>query len=326
VAAAQPLPTTFSNRRTKNTAREGEAGAIKGTVLEVPRPLEVWARDDISSELDEGPRVLSLGRWTVLPGGRQVASWSSRQSELLLKYLISADHYRRRVEETIEEFWPAAPPRRGREYFRRSVMHLRRTLEPGRSSYAAPRYVLSDRQCITLQMKLAAPADSAGIWLDAHEFEELTTKVLSGLQCNELLRDAANRALELYRGPFLIHDPEYGWAVRARDHYQRIWTVLVSGIARAETAQKNFDRAILLLGKLVDACPDDEDATHRLMVVYAATGRRGQALRLFDNLRRHLSESLDAAPGEVLTRLSAAVRAGDSMEQWLADSLAQRQM
>lgn len=293
---------------------------MKGTVLEVPRAHEVWARDDVGSELDEGPRVLSLGRWTVVPGGRQVASWSSRQSELLLKYLISAEHYKRRVEETIEEFWPGAPPRRGREYFRRSLMHLRRTLEPERSSYAASRYVLSDRQCITLQMKLAAPANSPGIWLDAHEFDELTAKVLSGLQRNELLRDEANRALELYRGPFLAHDPESGWASRARDHYQRLWTVLVSGLARAETTLKNFDRAILLLGTLVDECPDDEDATFRLMVVYAATGRRGQALRLFENLRRYLSESLDARPGEVFIRLSAAVRAGDSMEQWFAGS------
>jgi DNA-binding SARP family transcriptional activator len=196
---------------------------------------------------------------------------------MLLKYLLAAEQYRRRVEETIEEFWPNAPAHRGREYFRRGVMLLRQALEPARPSYVASSYLVTDRECITLRVGSHLSPASSGIWLDAHEFEQLANRVLAGLRRGELIREAADRAIDLYRGSFLAQDVDPEWAARARDHYQRLWAMLISSMARTETVARQFECAILLLGNLVRAFPDDENAVLRLMVMYAAMGNRGAA-------------------------------------------------
>lgn len=265
-------------------------------------------------------RVYALGDWEVrLTGLTNAAMWSGPQSQALFKYLLAAERYRRRVEETIEVFWPNASLPRGREYLRRCIMQLRRTLEPARDSYAASTYVVTDRRLVSLQIQQDDRLrDAPAIWFDGHEFEALTVRALNALDRGELISETADQALEFYRGPFLADSADVAWADRARDRYQRLWAMLVSGLARAQTARGQFDRAVLLLGKLVEASPDDEDACFRLMVAHAASGRRGHAVRVFESLRRNLATSIDAQPAERFYRLLEAIRAGRSMEPWLA--------
>lgn len=132
---------------------------------------------------------------------------------------------------------------------------------------------------------------------------------------------AGYRALALYRGHFLNMDLYLDWIVAARSRYQRLWTALVGALAGLELEDEHFDKAILLLARLVDESPDDEAAVKRLMIAYAASGRRAEALRTYRRLRMHLSTTLDIEPGADLNVLEQAIRAAQPMADWMPQSV-----
>jgi DNA-binding SARP family transcriptional activator len=235
-----------------------------------------------------------------------------------LKYLLSSPGYRSSAEKLIDEIWPGALLDRGREYLRREVMHLRRSLEPGRRQYAASPYLITERQGIAL--RVANDADD-GLWVDAVSFECLATDALEALDQGQRSTLASYEALALYRGHFLNMDLYFDWIVAARRRYQRLWTALVSALAELELEDAHFDKAILLLARLVDDSPDDEAAVRRLMVAYAASGRRAEALRTYHRLQVHLSAALDIEPCADLKALEQAIRAAQSMTDWMPRSV-----
>lgn len=265
-------------------------------------------------------RIYTLGRFRVLlperAGGDEVR-WGNPQSQTLFKCLLAAPTQQLTSEQVIETLWPESDPERGRARLRDTLSKLRRVLEPGRAAYAPSTYVVSDRQSIRLlldRQTLAAPL----IWLDAQAFERLAEAALVSLELTRDGRSMADAALALYRGPFLLLERYAAWSNAARQHYHRLWTALLRRLAYTEIADRNLDRAILLLDKLTDALPDDEDAVYLSMVVHAAVRRRGEALRIYHALCQHLAEALGSQPKRELQVLSEAIRSGASMSDALA--------
>lgn len=129
----------------------------------------------------------------------------------------------------------------------------------------------------------------------------------------------ADQALELYRGVFLPFDLYTDWTKSPRQRYHRLWSGLIAQTARLAVGMRHFARATPLLGRLVDAVPDDEDAVYRLMVVYAAAGRRGEALRLYDRLHEELTTALGTTPTRTATGLRDAIREGRDTEDWIRE-------
>jgi DNA-binding SARP family transcriptional activator len=128
----------------------------------------------------QGPRIFTLGDFRVLPAqvGGQRTVWDGGPSNLLLKYLLSSPGYRSSSEKLIEELWPGATFDRGREYLRRQVMHLRRSLEPWRAQYAASYYLVTERESVALRV---ANGVVDGLWVDANHFENLANEALDAL-------------------------------------------------------------------------------------------------------------------------------------------------
>lgn len=83
-------------------------------------------------------------------------------------------------------------------------------------------------------------------------------------------------------------------------------------------ASGNLERASLLLGRLVDAMPDNEDAAMRLMLLYAATNQRSLALRVYQALCTQLLVAFGAKPAEALQQLAHGIRAGTLADDPLA--------
>jgi DNA-binding SARP family transcriptional activator len=193
-------------------------------------------------------------------------------------------------------------------------MHVRRSLEPGRRQYAASSYLITGRQGIALRV---ASGIEDGLWVDAVRFEDLATSALEALRQGQRSALAGYQALGLYRGHFLSMDLYFDWIVAARRRYQRLWTALVSALAGLELEDAHFTEAILLLARLVDDTPDDEAAVQCLMIAYTASGRRAEALRAYQRLKVQLTAALGIEPSAHLTALDMAIRAGDSVAQWM---------
>ena len=262
------------------------------------------------------PRVFTLGDFRIV---RQEAASKGENSDgttthILLKYLLSCPGHRASAEKLIDDLWPGTLLDRGREYLRRQVMHLRRSLEPGRPQYAASSYLVTERQGLVLRV---ANGVEDGLWVDAVCFENLATEALEALHPDHPSQVLAYKALGLYRGHFLDTDMYVDWIVAARRRYQRLWTALVSTLASFELGDAHFDKAILLLARLVDESPDDEGAVKALMVAYAASGRRAEALRTYRRLSVHLKAALEIEPGVDLKTLEQAIRAAQPLTEWM---------
>ena len=261
-------------------------------------------------------RIFTLGSFRVVPQKvpRERNYGDGGPTQILLKYLLSCPGYRSSAEKLIDELWPGALVDRGREYLRRQVMHLRRSLEPGRPQYAPSSYLVTEGQGIALRV---ANDVEDGLWVDAVCFENLATDALDALHQGQRAARVGYQALGLYRGHFLNTDLYLDWIVAARRRYQRLWTALVSALAELELEDAHFGKAILLLAGLVDESPDDEAAVKRLMIAYAASGRRAEALRTYRRLAVNLSATLDIEPGADLKALEQAIRAGQPMTDWM---------
>ena len=248
--------------------------------------------------------------------GNPKEAWTRPQGRALLKFLLVTPGYHCATELVIERLWPEVNLDRGREYLRRLVMHVRKTLEPDRPPYAASAYLVSDRESVGL--RIGRTDDESGIWFDAQQFEVLAGRALARCRRGEQMRDLGNAALDLYQGPFLPQDLYQDWLRPARQRYHLLWSTVVKRMAGVEVSDRQLDQAHLLLGKVVEAAPDDEDAVFRLMIVSAAGGMRVEALRLYEALRVELARTVASGPGPQLRSLRDAIRTGRSMDDWLA--------
>ncbi len=265
-------------------------------------------------------RIFTLGRFGVLlpdPRGDRMAIWRTRQSRQLLKQLLSARSHQCQVEELIETLWPDHDRIRGREYLRRTVMHLRRALEPGRPRYSRSTLVLSDRELLWLAVKDDGDL-SPGVWLDAKCFEVTAVNALHRLECGLNARELCEFAIGLYGGVYLPSDLYCDWAEACRLRYRLLWLTLLFRYAESEIRQKKFLQALLVLEKLVEDDPDNEAATYWMIAVQALVGQRREALRAYARLAKNLSQALGAHPSLRLRALHEAVRNGEALDLWIS--------
>lgn len=80
-----------------------------------------------------------------------------------------------------------------------------------------------------------------------------------------------------------------------------------------------YEGLIPLLTRVLEYEPDDEATTHLLMIVLGLTGRRGESIRVFDNLVAHLGRTLAMQPMDKLVSLRDAIQRGDSVQMYLQD-------
>lgn len=273
--------------------------------------------------------ITTLGQFRVLlrsspAGAVRPVVWSTAQARQLLKCLLTSHGYQRAREELIELLWAEQAVDRARAALSHALTHLRRTLEPGRSAYSRSAFLGSDRDTVWLNVASpeAMPGDEAaggaGLWLDVAHFEHNARAALTIFERAEQEGQAVSRygaqlaeqALTLYAGPFLPGDPFADWAAGVRERTLRLWVALVRRLAGHFGAAGNLERASLLLGQLVDAMPDNEDAATRLMLLYAATNQRSLALRVYYVLCAQLQATFGAKPAPDLQQLAQDIRSG----------------
>lgn len=174
----------------------------------------------------------------------------------------------------------------------------------------------------------ADPRRAGGVlWIDRQEFEREAQSALA-LCAAALARDdvsvdaaehAAERALALYRGPFLGGDRDLDWAQPARDRCAHLWASLTCRLsALMAVRDQEYERAVLLLERLVETQPDDEQAVALLMLVQATGGHRGEALRTYEVLRSRLKRDFGMLPEPELEMVATTVRTGISRDRLVA--------
>lgn len=273
-------------------------------------------------------RIYTLGSFEVhvhTNVSGYVARAITGQASLLLKCLLSAPDYRCGREQLIDALWPERTIAQGQDSLRHVLASLRHALEPERFTYERSHRIAIDRHTVQLlyrneEYHHAPPA----IWVDAYQFEALANAALKELvyaaslsPTSETALTLGHKALALYRGAFLPADIYSDWTRPARARYLRLWAALLRRLAEAAIKRRQFEQAVLLLGQLVDALPDDEDAASRLMLVQGATGHRGEAHRTYALLSTHLAATLGMPPTREVQVLAHTIFSSESRHELL---------
>ena len=249
-------------------------------------------------------RVRTLGGFAVWRGETALGfeQWSSQRAAALFKCLLSAPGHRLPREQAIDLLWPEAAPEAGAANLRTTMHLLRRVLDaPG-----APRsYLRTEGGVLALAPQGAASPDDE--WLDATAFARAARSALAR-------QDAAacRAALTRYTGEYLPDSPYDSWAMQPREALRQQHIDLLLHLAALCGTQGDPEEAEGCLREVLAAEPSHEEAAATLMGLLAASGRRGEALRLYQTLAAALEQELDVAPSAELEALRAQILAREA--------------
>jgi DNA-binding SARP family transcriptional activator/tetratricopeptide (TPR) repeat protein len=206
------------------------------------------------------------------------------------------------ADELAEMVWDGVPPTRAIVTLRSYVRRLRRAVEPGAARIAAsgPGYVIRVEQAE----------------LDVLEFEALCRDTRVALKAGEWAdaSAAATGALGLWRAAPLLDVP--GEALRGQfvPRLERL---------RLQVLEDRFDAGLRLghrqelipqLLEVTAAYPLQERFHAQLMLALASTGRRAQALQVYQKAREVLVDELGIEPGPELRDIHRQILADDLAE------------
>jgi DNA-binding SARP family transcriptional activator len=260
----------------------------QGLVLTELRPETSGPSDLPGQDWADGPqlRVYVLGRTCVMNGDEQLGGrWVDNRAGHILKLLIAERHRSVFSEEILAKLWPEASSAdtRGLRYF---VHVLREQLEPDGVARPPSSFVKATRGGYALETE--------HVWVDADAFEELVTAGLSSYEAgDESATELLRRGIELYRGEFLADEPYAEWAFPERDRLRQVASDGLRALATLDERTGDLVGATASLVRLAELEPFDVDVHRELLTVLLRRGRRSEALRRYEMLRRRMLSTFD---------------------------------
>jgi DNA-binding SARP family transcriptional activator len=247
-----------------------------------------------------GPRlrIVALGRTRVFTDETPLdGRWLAQRPGQLLKYLLSQRTRAVHVDEIATSLWPDQGYEAQRNV--RHTMHaLRRRLEPNRANRAPSQFIVTRESAYRLGPE--------HVVVDADEFEALARAGLAALGGDRArARDRLERALSLYQGDFLADEPYAEWALNERDRLRELASRSLHALAELDRQAGDLSAAYEHLRRLAELEPLDVHVQRELLAVCLRRGRRTEAIRRFNALRRRTLRELGQEPGFRLTDLAA---------------------
>ncbi len=204
------------------------------------------------------------------------------------------------IDRLIDELWGDSPPESAANMLQGYVSHLRKTLEPGRERgehellvSRPPGYVLH-----------IGPDQ-----LDAERFLRLTNEGRGLLEAGDASAASGRfrAALALWRGPALA---DLAYESFARPEVERLEDLRLATLEDRIDSDLALGRHDVLPGELrelVAEYPVRERLRAQLMAALYRCGRQAEALEVYRDGRRALSEELGIEPGPSLRELERAI-------------------
>ena len=245
-------------------------------------------------------RIFALGRTRVMSGEDVIhGRWLDNRPGQILKLLVAERHRRLFSDEIVERLWPAGT--RDTRGLRNFVHALRDALEPAGSPTPPSSFVLATRGGYEL--------DPARVWIDADVFEALLGAGFAAFDAGEGAQalESLKHGLELYRGDFLADEPYAEWALAERERLRGIAADGLRAVAALEERAGNLTAAASSFSRLGELDPYDVDVHRDLLRLLLRNGRRSEALRRYEALRRRVHDTFDEDVDFTLAELTANI-------------------
>jgi len=246
--------------------------------------------DAPSIEVENWPwpiKVFTLGQFRLLIDD-QPLSFSHkvpRKPIALLKAIVAMGVREVRAEKLMDALWPQESGDAAHEAFGQALLRLRRLLGTARAVHMAEGRV-------SLEESL--------VWTDVRAFEACAA--------NGAADEAAHRALALYRGEFLADETDHPWTASLRERLRGKFLHMVSRAGMQLESAQQWDEALALYLRGLDADSLSESFYQGLMRCYAARGMHAEALSIYRRLRQQLSIVLGMQPSATSEALARELR------------------
>ncbi len=229
-----------------------------------------------------------LGPLEVTSDGNTVGLAGQRQRALLALLLVRAGELVP-SERLIDELWGEQPPRTATTSLQNSISQLRKLLGPDVVETRAPGYMLRvDRTAI-----------------DVHRFDQMirSSRSKPAAERAATLREA----LELWRGPPLA---EFELEPFAQSEIRRLSDLRLAALEDRIEADLELGRHGEVIGELEALLAQEplrERPRGQLMLALYRSGRQAEALAVYQDARRVLTDELGIEPSASLQKLHGAI-------------------
>jgi len=118
---------------------------------------------------------------------------------------------------------------------------------------------------------------------------------------------ARNPACALHTGPFLTEDLYADWSLIQREQLTQMYLTMCRALSLHALDRGNFEEVLTWSTMMLQENRCDEAAYRLLMRAYMATGRRAEALRLYQRCAQTLETELGIHPAPETTILFNAI-------------------
>jgi ATP/maltotriose-dependent transcriptional regulator MalT/DNA-binding SARP family transcriptional activator len=230
-------------------------------------------------------KIYTLGKFELFKDGKPIQfSRKAQQKPLsMLKALIASGGNAVVVDQIEDTLWPDADGDVAHHSFEMTLHRLRKLIgNENAIQYREGRITLDPRYC----------------WVDVWAVE----RILGGIddkQREELTDTAAlitQKAIEMYRGPFLAGEVEQSWMVSIRERLRRKFLRNVSWLANYWEQRESWEKAVECYERGLEVDDLAEELYRHLMMCYHHLGRQAEALSVYNRCKRTLSASLGIEP------------------------------
>lgn len=235
-------------------------------------------------------RIVTLGQFNIFCENKRFKKVEGAKPTLLLKSIVLHGSKDIPKEILINDLWPDATPRAGEKNLKINLHRLRKSIESSPVKEFGYSYILQKAGLISL--------DSELIKIDVDEFLEWGAAAVENEKNNQFKTalECYDKVAQIYKGDYFSEEPYREWMSRKRDLFKIKFIELLQKKARLHEELDQVEKAILtwnlILG--IDSCL--EPAYQNLMILYADSGRKEKALKIFSQCREILRNDLGTEP------------------------------
>jgi predicted ATPase/DNA-binding SARP family transcriptional activator/DNA-binding CsgD family transcriptional regulator len=246
-------------------------------------PIRLWLLGGFRSSI--GTRFIDAEKWRLAKAAN------------LIKLLGLAPRHRMHRERVMYILWPDLDAKRASNNLHRTLHFARGVFEEAGVDVGV--------NYLSLRRGLIELCPDSPIWVDVEAFENAARGALMGEE-----PAAFRAAISLYTGELLPENLYEDWAQERREDLRQLYKTLLVELGVLYEERRDYRKGIQTLRSAVALEPTDEDVHADLMRLYALSGRRLEALRQYERLRRALTEELDTSPAGAGWRLYEQIRQG----------------
>ncbi len=251
-------------------------------------------------------RIETLGQFAVLCNDQLIdpKAFEGSRPILLLKSIVLHGSRDIPKEVLIDDLWPKASAAAGEKNFKINFHRLRKALEPNVKKAFGYAYIVQKAGLVSLDPEL--------VRLDVSEFLSFALKAQENEKNNhfETALTFYEHAADLYKGDYFSEELYLEWISRKRDLLREKYIDVLQKKASLHEEMDQISKSVETWQRVLDLEPCSETAYQNLMILYADSGQKTRAIKLFEECRMVLESELGVLPDTETCQIYDKIRSG----------------